>query len=86
MKRWHVDHYAIRRNCVSAVRIITEVRPEYPPRGQAPVQALPELPQRQVTGDRAGYLTGFRVGRRHQREPLPAGQRCENMVIQRLLP
>jgi len=54
--------------------------------GQAPVQAFPELPQRQVAGYRVGYLTRIRGGRRHQREPLPAGQCCENMVIQRLLP
>jgi len=55
-------------------------------RGQAPVQAFPELPQRQVAGYRAGYLARIRGGRRHQREALPSGQRCENMVIQRLLP
>ena len=54
--------------------------------GQALIQPGAELPQRQVAGDRAGHLAGMGGGRRQQREPLPAGQRCENMVTQRLLP
>ena len=66
------------------------------PGGQAPVQPGTELPQRQVPVNRAGDLRRVRRGRQHcrrrgrgrhrQRELLPAGQRCENMVVQRSLP
>jgi hypothetical protein len=54
--------------------------------GQALIQPGAELSQRQVASDRTGRLARIGAGRRQQREPLPAGQRCENMVIQRLLP
>ena len=56
--------------------------------GQAPVQPGAELPQRHVPGDGVGDLGRVRGGRdrRRQRELLPAGSSCENMVIQRPLP
>ena len=74
------------RNNSASWRTISQLEQRIRPRGQAPVQAFPECPQRQVAGYRIGHLARIRGGRRHQREPLPARQCCENMVIQRLLP
>ena len=56
------------------------------PRGQAGIQPGAELPQRQEPVNGTGDLGRIRGCRRQQREPLPAGQRRENMVVQRLLP
>src|SRR5260370_51162 len=54
MKRWHVDHYAIRWNCVSAVRLITEVRPEYPPDRRRSALSPAGCP----SGERRRHATG----------------------------
>jgi hypothetical protein len=77
---------------ISAQDRVAQLEQRISPRGQAAVQPGAELPQRQVPVNGAGDLGRVRhggrqrgAGRCRKREPLPAGQPCENMVIQRLL-
>ena len=70
---------------VSAQDRVAQLETRIGPGGQAAVQPGAELPQRHVPGDSAGHLRRIRGRRGIAAWPLPAGQSCENMMIQRPL-
>ena len=83
--RFQAQLHQRRHRVIGAQDRVSKLEQRVRPRGQAGIQLGAEFPQRQEPVNGTGELGRIQGCRRQQRELPPAGQRRENMVVQRLL-
>ena len=83
--RFQAQLHQRRHRMIGAQNRVSKLEQRVCPPGQAGIQPGAEFPQRQEPVNGSGELGGLGGCRRQQRELTPAGQRRENMVVQRLL-